>query len=390
MTTVTTGLLATALTAEVVQEQFEIVRPTLNGLLAIASMGAPVQSGDINQIKWLNMSVDADSLTTVGTAASGAGTITVTDGSKARTGMALEFEGEYVLVVSVSGNDLTVLRGQGGTSAVEIPDGSVMSIESNAREENSLAATDGIYSPEKVENYFQTMDTAVEFAEDALMELQYGDYNNLSFQTNERIRQLSIQMNKMLMRGRKMKVSLGGKDHYYSGGLDYFLDQAEAISVDAGGAGLTDLKTIGDLQMTVKKRGGTVNTLVCGIDLGRKIQELVNAKYSSQRLSDFVADNGGLVSLPSDMPLIGDVVRIVIDTNCRSNTLYLCDSSRLRVVPKGQGNSSATGAWRTLDATQPGQDGQKVRVLGKFACEIRDANTHFAKLHNIGQVIYEI
>ena len=45
MTTITTGLLSTALTAEVVQEQFEIVRPTLNGLLAIASMGSPVQSG---------------------------------------------------------------------------------------------------------------------------------------------------------------------------------------------------------------------------------------------------------------------------------------------------------------------------------------------------------
>ena len=137
-------------------------------------------------------------------------------------------------------------------------------------------------------------------------------------------------------------------------------------------------------RCTVKKRGGRVNTLVCGIDLGRKIQELVNAKYSSQRLSDFVADNGGLVSLPSDMPLIGDVVRIVIDTSCKPSTLYLCDSSRLRIVPKGQGNGSASGAWRTLDATQPGQDGQIVRVLGKFACEIRDANTHFAKLHNIG------
>ena len=207
MTTITTGLLSTALTAEVVQEQFEIVRPTLNGLLAIASMGSPVQSGDINQIKWLNMSVDADSLTTNGAKVAADTTITVTDGSKARTGMALEFDGEYILVVSVSGNDLTVLRGQGGTTAVDIADASTLSIESNAREENSLAATDGIYSPEKVENYFQTMDTAVEFSEDALMELQYGDYNNLSFQTNERIRQLAIQMDKMLIQKVRAKLS---------------------------------------------------------------------------------------------------------------------------------------------------------------------------------------
>lgn len=382
MTTVTTGLLSTALTAEVVQQQFEVVRPTINGLMAIATMGSPVQSGDINQIKWLNMSVGADELETVGVTAVGATTINVTDGSKARTGMALEFGGEYILVVSVAGNALTVLRGQGGTDAVEIPAGSTLSIESNAREENSLAATDGIYQPEKVENYFQTMDTAVEMSEDALMELQWGDVNNMVFQTNERIRQLAIQMNKMLMRGRKMKVSLGGKDHYYSGGLDYFLDQPEALSVDHANAALT-LKAIADLQSSIKKRGGMVNTLVCGIDMGRKIQALVNEKYSSQRLTDFVADNGGLVSLPSDMPLIGDVVRIVIDTACKAGTIYLCDSSRLRIVPKGQGNGSADGSWRTLDATLPGQDGQKVRIIGKFACEIRDANTHFAKLYNV-------
>jgi len=47
------------------------------------------------------------------------------------------------------------------------------------------------------------------------------------------------------------------------------------------------------------------------------------------------------------------------------------------------GNAMDGGAWRTLDATLPGQDGQKARIIGDFAMEIRDSKTHFARLTNI-------
>ena len=49
-----------------------------------------------------------------------------------------------------------------------------------------------------------------------------------------------------------------------------------------------------------------------------------------------------------------------------------------------QNNAGETGAWQTKDATQPGQDGQKVRVLGDFAFEVRNSKTHMARLRNIG------
>lgn len=382
MSEITSGLLAQALNAKIIQEQFDIVRPDINGLLALASFGSPVTSEAGDKITWLDMSVGADTLTTDGVTLIGATTITVTDGAKARTGMLLNVADEFIVVTAVTGNDLTVLRAQGGSTAAEIPDATALSVESVGREENSLAETDGIYQPVDVENNFQTMDTAIEMSRRALATLQFGNTNDLSFQVNERIRQLAIQMDKTLVRGRKMNVTIAGKKHTYTGGLGYFLDQAGALSVDHSAAALT-LDAINILQAEIKTRGGMVDSLVVGIKQARALQKLVNAQYGSQRLGDFVSDEGGLVRLPSDLPQIGGASTIVIDTNMKDDELLLVDSRRLTIVPMAQGNSADSGAWRTLDATAPGQDGQKARVIGDFAMEIRDSKTHFARLTNI-------
>lgn len=382
MSEITSGLLAQALNAKIIQEQFDIVRPDINGLLALASFGETVRPEAGDKITWLDMSVGADTLIVNGAVLAAATTITVTDGSKARANMLLFVGDEYIVVTAVSGNDLTVLRGQGGSTAADIADEAVMSIESIAREENSLTETDGIYQPEDVENNFQTMDTAVEMSRRALATLQFGNTNDLAFQVNERIRQLAIQMDKTLIRGRKMELTIGGKKVTYTGGLGYFFEQAGALSVDHSAAALT-LDAVNALQAEIKARGGMVDSLVVGIKQARALQALVNAQYGSQRLGDFVSDQGGLVRLPSDLPQIGGASTIVIDTNMKDDELYLVDSRRMTIVPMAQGNAADSGAWRTLDATAPGQDGQKARVIGDFAMEIRDSKTHFARLTNI-------
>lgn len=382
MTEIVSGSLAAALNAKIIQEQFDIVRPDINGLLAIATFGEPVRPEAGDGITWLDMSVAADTLTLDGAFLAAVTTITVTDGSKARKGMLLYFGGEYIVVTAVSGNNLTVLRGQGGSTAIDLPDATVLSIDSVAREENSTTETDGIYQPDDVENNFQTMDTAVEMSRRSLATLQHGNTNDLSFQINERIRQLAIQMDKTLIRGRKMSLTINGKKTTYTGGLGYYLDQAGAISVDNAAAALT-LESINALQAEVKARGGKTDSLVVGIKQARAVQNLVNALYGSQRLSDFVSDEGGLVRLPSDLPQIGGVATIVIDTNMADDELLLVDSMRLKIVPMANGNAEDSGAWRSLDATTPGQDGQRARILGDFAMEIRDSKTHFARLTNI-------
>lgn len=377
--------LSALLTRKVIDDAFEIARSNRTGILQVVAMGSPVMPYDGYKTSWLDMRVDATSSTTTAAVLVGATTVPVADGSKFRAGMLLSPVGsdEVILVTAVSGNDLTVTRGFGGTTAAALTSGQKLVIDSVAREENSQAENDGIFQPEPVENFFQTMDTAVEMSRRALATMQFGNTNDLTFQVAERIRQLTIQMDRALVRGRKATATIDGKTVTYTGGLRYFLDQAGAIKVDNSGATLT-LDAINALNEEIISRGGTTNTLAVGLKLGRKLSALVAANYNSQRLSEWSADEGSLLTLPSDLPLVGNVNRIVIDTNLADTELMIFDSSMINVMPMAAGNAADSGNWTTKDATVNGQDGQRVRILGDFAMRVRQSKTHMARMYNIG------
>lgn len=381
---ITSGVLAAALNDQVINEAFEIARSNRTGILSVVQMGSARAAYDGYKMGWLDMRVDATSSATTGAVLVGATTIPVVDGTKFRAGMTLSPTGsqEVILVTAVSGNDLTVVRGFGGTTAAALTSGQVLTIDSVGREENSLAQNDGIFQPDPVENFFQTMDTAVEFSRRALSTIQFGDTNSLAFQVSERIRQLTIQMDRALVRGRRATATIGANSVSYTGGLRFFLDQAGAIKTDNSAAALT-LDQINALNAEIVSRGGMANTIAVGIKQARKLSALVSANYNSQRLADWSADEGSVLRLPSDLPLVGNVNQIVIDTNLSDDELVIFDSGMVSVVPMANGNASDSGAWRTLDATQPGQDGERTRILGDFAMEVRQSKTHMARLFNI-------
>lgn len=382
---ITSGLLAAALNQQVINEAFDIARSSINGVIATASFGTsrPAEEGSI--LNWLDFRIDATASNLTAGIDNVVTTVPVVDGSKFRSGMAVTAAGseEVMVVTAITSNDLTVLRGQGGTVAAAVSSGVSLVIDSVSREENSLAENDGIYQPEKVENFYQTMDTAVEMSRRALATLQFGNTNDLAFQVNERMRQLAIQLNRSLVRGRKMSQTISGQERTFTGGLGYFTDQAGALKVDNAGGALT-LAALNTLNAQIVERGGMANTIAVGINKARQINNLVAANFSSQRLADWTSDEGSVMRLPTDLPLVGNVNTIVIDTNINDNELYIYDSSKLSIIPMASNNANASGDWRTLDATQPGQDGQRVRVLGDFGMEIRQSKTHMARLHNIG------
>jgi hypothetical protein len=375
--------LSALLNDKVINEAFEIARSNRTGILQAVSMGAPRAAFEGYKMGWLDMRVDATSSETTAQALAAATTVSVADGTKFRAGMTVSPKGsdEVLLVTAVSGNDLTVTRGFGGTTAADIASGTELTIDSVGREENSLAQNDGIFQPDPVENFFQTMDTAVEFSRRALATIQFGNTNDLAFQVSERIRQLTIQMDRALVRGRKATAIIGGETVTYTGGLRYYLDQTGAINTD--GAGALTLDKINAINAEIVSRGGTANTIAVGIKQARALSALVAANYNSQRLQEWAADEGSLMMLPSDLPLVGNVNRIVVDTNLADDELVIFDAGMISVVPMASGNAEASGAWRTVDATQNGQDGQRTRIIGDFAMEIRQSKTHMGRLYGL-------
>lgn len=378
------GLLA-ALNETVVNEAFNIVRSNRVGVMGVVDPAPARRPYEGYKMSWLDMAVSADgSILTAGVDAV-VTTIPVADGSVFRSGMAVSAEGsdEVMLVTSVSSNNLTVVRAFGGTTAEAVLVSVKLVIDSVGREENSLAKTDNKKQPDIVENYFQTFDTAIEFSRRALSTMQYGNTNDLAFQISERIRQLAIDMNRALIRGRRAVATIGSDQHTFAGGLRFFTDQSGAIKTDAAAATLT-LDMINDINAEIVTAGGTANTIAVGVSKARKLSALVSANYSSQRLADWTADEGSVLSLPTDLPLVGNVNTIVVDTNLNDDELMIFDSSMISVVPMDAGNAEAGGNWRTLDATQKGQDGQTVRIIGDYSYQVRNSKTNMARLHNIG------
>jgi hypothetical protein len=377
--------LKAALNDKVINDAFEIAYKDRSGILGVVGTGAPRLAFDGYKLSWVDGEVGATSVDTTAIALVGATTISVDDGSKVRAGMTISpaNSDEVILVTAVTGNDLTVTRGFGGSTAAEIASGTTLTIDSVGREENSLAQNDGIYQPDTVENFFQTMDTAIEFSRRALATLQFAGTNDLTFQVSQRIRQLTTQLNRALVRGRKATATIGGETISYTGGIKYFIEQSTSgNNVDNSAAGLS-LDAINALNAQIVKNGGTTNTIAVGIDLARSISALVASNYNSDRLANWTADEGSVLRLPSDIPLVGNVNQIVIDTNLNSKELLIFDSNMISVVPMAANNAEASGAWRTVDATQNGQDGQRVRVIGDFGMQVRQSRTNMGRLYNI-------
>lgn len=379
------GDLLAALNEKVINEAFEIVRSNRIGLMSVIGSGMARRPFEGYKMSWLDMAVNADGSTLTAGIDAVVTAVPVVDGTVYRAGMVVSADGsdEVMLVTAVVANTLTVVRAFGGTTAEAVLISVKITIDSVGREENSLAETDNIKQPDTVENFFQTFDTAIEMSRRALATMQYGNTNDLAFQISERIRQLAIDMNRALIRGRKATATIGSNVHTYVGGIRYFTDQSGAIKTDGAGAALT-LDMINDLNAEIVSAGGTADVIAVGVAKARVLSALVSANYSSQRLADWTADEGSVLTLPSDLPLVGSVNRIVVDTNLNDDELLIVDSGMISTVPMDSGNAEASGSWRTLDATAKGQDGQTVRVVGDFAFEIRNSKTNMARLHNLG------
>jgi len=184
-----------------------------------------------------------------------------------------------------------------------------------------------------------------------------------------------------LVRGRRATATIGGNAVSYTGGLRFFMTQAGGLNTD--GAGALTLDKINIINAEIVTRGGTANTIAVGIKQARVLSALVSANYNSQRLGEWQADEGSLLTLPSDLPLVGNVNRIVVDTNLADDELVIFDSSMISVVPMAANNAETDGAWRTLNATQNGQDGQRTRIIGDFAMEVRQSKTHMGRLYGL-------
>ena len=385
----TSNLLLAALTDKRINDVFDIVRRDRTGVLATIAMEAPLAPYEGYKGSWIDAYSGSDRVVVNGAIASGVTTLVTDASSVLRVGtiMTVPSSGEVIYVSAVaSTTSCTIQRSVGGVAAAVIADNEVLIIDSIARPENSTGEDDGIWQPETVENFFQTIDTQINMSRRAMATMTFGGTNDLNFQLEERIKQLAIKLDRMIINGQRFTTGTGDSLVSATGGFRFYNDLASAsvagLKSDAAGAALTQVM-INNLNETIVTEGGTTNTLAVSIAKARDLHTIISANYSSERLADWSQDEGSIFQLPTDMPLIGNVNQIVIDTNLRDTEVMMYDSSKISIAPMSAGNGTEGGNWRTKDATAVGQDGSAARIIGDFMVKIRQSKSHMGLIHNL-------
>ena len=322
-----------------------------------------------NKHEWQNLVLKPERDAVNGAVLIGATTITVDTGSSFVKDMQIAFEGtdEIAYVTDISGNNLTVVRGYGGSTASALADNTVIIIVSRPRQENSLADPKASGKPDTNYNYTEIFDETVSVSGSAQYTRIYGIPNPLDNAIMQAINKIQRRMNMAAIHGRR--VARTASVISTMGGL---LNLITLRSNAAGGALSTTI--INDAIESAFLAGGKPDTIVVNTNQARRISEL----YRSQLLVPLSVDTAGtqISRFQSDLP-IGVIQNVVVEPNWPKTKLGLLTSNLIQLDPF-QGRS-----LHDVDATIPGQDGFSRRVIGEYTLEVLNAGQAHAIVDNL-------
>ena len=289
--------------------------------------------------------------------------ITVVDGSKFDAGMQIAFEGydEVMTVTNVAGNDLTVTRGYGGSTATAMADGTEILIVSRPRPESTPAGDDSSRRPVTEYNYTEIFDHTAAVSKTAEAVKQYGISSALDFAVQAGVVNLTRRMNNTMVYGRRVQRS--STEPGSMGGILQYIDQPGGNVLD-GAATAFEEDMLNDLLEAVVRAGGRPNALMVNTGVARKMASWYKDRLVIVREDTTVGRSVG--EFRSDLPG-GVITKIVVDINFPKYKISALDTTRIRLVPLNQ------RALTDEDATPRGADFYARRVLGEYTMEMKNA-----------------
>jgi len=338
----------------------EVINQNSTGLLSLIGIGPPVS---VTKHEWSD-DVLAPELDALGDdILVGDTTVPVTDGTRFVVGevIVVQEHGECMRVTAVTGNDLTVVRGYGGTTAAGHSAGAAVRIVSRPRHESTDPGDDGITNPSNWYNQTEIFDLTAKVSKTAMAVQTPLDMGNpMDRALMQHMAILQSRMNSAAIHGARVVRSAGVEGSM--GGILWWLRQAGTVTSPAGGAAI-GLTRIQDVMESIMGRGGMVNTLVCNTNQARKISALWQNKVQVLRTETTTGNQ--ILEVQGDIPG-GGAARIVVDTSFPKTIVALLDSTRISLRPL------AGRAVGSTDATPPGADYVGSRILGEYTLEVRN------------------
>lgn len=348
--------------AEDVSDIIGIVSPYETPLLD--HLGDPQRSATSTIHEWLEDTLLPNTDTVNGAALSTDTALTVDHGSRFRVGDQIQVAGsrEVMLVTGISADDLTVVRGYGGTTAVSVADTSAVHILGNAALEGDDAPSPRFTNRSRVSNVTQIFTSTVEVSGSHVAARQAAVADELDYQKQERMRELLRDLENCVINGVSATSNPQG-DATTRRTMKGIIPFVQTHRTDSAGASLDEDMLNQAMREIWEQSQSAVDTIVVSGYQKRQINGFITASRGYGARETRFRD---MVSLyESDF----GVCRVILSRWVPADALLLLDSSRIDVMPL----TGRSFAYKPLAATGDRESGQ---VVGEYTLELRNESAH--------------
>ncbi|MCG7407698.1 DUF5309 domain-containing protein [Paenibacillus sp. ACRRX] len=341
--------------------------PTLLSLIGIN--GEPLKQ---TKYEWMSDNLNSNRATLAADVDNAATALTVKadDGEKFKVNALVVLGEEYVKVVSITGDVVTVERGFDGTPKATHKTGDEIRIVSRPQHQGAMPGQDESHDRHVDFNFTQIIERYASVSNTQQAVSTYNVTNELDYQVQLRLKEMARELNDWLIYGRRIE---GRKSVQPSmtGGLLYFAQKKNAATQNLNGDEVS-AKALNDVMEKVFQRGGNVNTILTNTAGARQISKLAKDAIrvertdttTGHRISTFVGDIVG-----------GSDATIIVDPNMPKNKMMLFDRNILSL--------HTLRNIYDVDASVPGADFVARQIRGELGAKVKNAAEKIAVLENI-------
>jgi hypothetical protein len=301
--------------------------------------------------------------------------LTVANGNRFKVGDQVRpgTSGEVIFITAVSGNNLTVIRGYGGTTAIALSNGLALTILGNAALEGDDASPAKQTNRVRKLNYTQIFSATVNVSGSMQAARAHGIADELDYQKQERTRELLRDLENCIINGVAPAANQQGSStvrRTMNGLLKTITTNnfsPDSGPIPPGGGGSNDELNEAVLNAAIRtiweQSSAKIDTIVVNGIQKRRINSFIT--QSRQYQPEDTAFRNLVSVYESDF----GVCRVILSRWVPPASVLLLDSSRIEVMPL-RGRSFG---FKPLAATGDSHAGQ---VLGEYTLEVRNENAH--------------
>ena len=294
----------------------------------------------------------------------------VDNGSRFRVGDQIQVEGseELMLVTSINGDTLTVIRGYAGTTPENLADNQVINILGNAALEGADKPGARFTNRTRCGNYTQIFAAAVEVSGSDMASSQLGLPDEMDYQKQERLRELLRDLESTVINGGQPASNPEGSGSVRRSmkGIVQHLSTNVFHTGDSGfpsGSDLDETKINYVLRKIWENSNGNVDLIAVGGFQKRKI----NAFTASNR--SYTAGDTTFTDMINIYESDFGVCRVITTRWIPQDAALLLDSSRISVLPLAGRNFH----FKPLASSGDYECGE---LIGEYTLEFKNEAAH--------------